>query len=211
MSLALLGARNVFSALVLSKNNRIALRKRVHQSLNDFRWMAHDISARPTRNAELIPLHPSVLGLYDASGLGASRLVFPSDTLQSYQGVAPLQPILCRVPWPKEVISRLVTDKNPNGTITNSNLELAGGLLHLQATAQSYDVCERTIDNKADNAATMFRQRKGSASTEKAPAHFPRLHGIHQRIRRYAARHNKVETIISSRQNVIGQSPSTTI
>ena len=194
MALALPGARNVFSAmqnaLVLSKNSRIALRKGVHQSLNDFRWMADDISTRPTRIAELVPLHPSALGLHDASALGAGGVVFPSNTLQSRQGVAPLQSILYRVPWPNEVTSRLITDKNPNGTITNSDLELAGGLLHLQATVQSYDVRERIIDNKTDNLATMFWQRKGSASTDKAPAHLLRLHGIHQRIHRYVARHD---------------------
>ncbi len=83
----------------------------------------------------------------------------------------PVQPILYRVPWSKEVISQLITDKNPNGTITNSDLELAGGLLHLKSTVQSYDVRERTIDNKTGNLATTFWQRKGSASTDKAPAH----------------------------------------
>jgi len=194
MSLALLGARNVFSAmqnaLVLSKNSRISLRKGVHQSLNDFHWIAHDISTRPTQIAESVPLHPSALGLHDVSGLGSGGVDFPSDTLKSRKGVAPLQPILYRVPWPKEVISQLITDKIPNGTITNSELELAGGLLHLQATVQSYNVRERTIDNKTDNLATMLWQRKGSASTDKAPAHLLRLHGIHQRIHRYVARHD---------------------
>ena len=102
----------------------------------------------------------------------------------------PVQPILYRVPWSKEVISQLITDKNPNGTITNSDLELAGGLLHLKSTVQSYDVRERTIDSKTGNLATTFWQRKGSASTDKAPAHLLRLHGIHQRIHRYVARHD---------------------
>ena len=194
MSLALPGARNVFSAmqnaLVLSSSNRIALRKGVHQALADFQWMADDISQRPTRIAELVPLQPAILGFHDASGLGAGGVAYPTPDVPPRVGVAHNQPILFRVQWPQEIRSRLITDSNPNGSITNSDLELAGGLLQLQATAQSYDVRERTINNKTDNLATMFWQRKGSASTEKAPAHLLRLHGIHQRIHRYISRHD---------------------
>ena len=36
----------------------------------------------------------------------------------------------------------------------------------------------------------MFWQRKGSATTEKAPAHLLRLYGVHQRAHRYVARHD---------------------
>ena len=38
----------------------------------------------------------------------------------------------------------LVTDKNPAGTITDLDLELTDGLLHLEALVQMFDVCERT-------------------------------------------------------------------
>ena len=194
MSLALPGARNVFStmqnALVLSSDNRIALRKGVHQALNDFRWMHHNITSRPTRIAELVPLLPSAIGFHDASGLGAGGVVYPTLDLLPREGINQGQPIVYRVQWPPEVTSQLITDNNPNGTVTNSDLELAGGLLHLHATAQSYDVRERTLNNKTDNLATMFWQRKGSASTDKAPAHLLRLHGIHQRLHRYVARHD---------------------
>ena len=144
MALALPGARNIFSAmqdaLVLTSNNRIALRKGVHQALEDFRWMADNISSRPTRLAELVPLAPAVLGFHDASGAGAGGVAYPSDSIASRLGVAAQQPILYRLQWPKEVVSQLITESNPQGSITNSDLELAGGLLHLQATAQSYDV-----------------------------------------------------------------------
>ena len=74
----------------------------------------------------------------------------------------------------------LVTENNPNGTISNSDLELAGGLLHLEAICQHYDVRERAILSRTDNLATLFWQRKGSATTEKAPAHLLQLFGIHQ-------------------------------
>ena len=95
-----------------------------------------------------------------------------------------------RLRWPRRIADLLITDANPNGTITNSDLELAGGLLHLEALAQTFDVRERTVLTKTDNLNALFWERKGSATTEKAPAHLLRLFGIHQRYHRYVPRHD---------------------
>ena len=83
MSLALPGSRHLFSqmqkALSTATKTRIALKKGVHQALDDFRWMHANISTRPTRIAELIPLTPQALGYHDASGSqGAGGVWFPS-------------------------------------------------------------------------------------------------------------------------------------
>ena len=75
MALALPGSRNIFStmqhALATKVNGRIALKKEVHDALEDFRWMHNNISSRPTRIAEIIPLLPAAEGHHDASGIGA--------------------------------------------------------------------------------------------------------------------------------------------
>jgi hypothetical protein len=36
---------------------------------------------------------------------------------------------------------------NPMGTITNSELELAGSIVQLDALAQKLDICEKTVQN----------------------------------------------------------------
>ena len=59
--------------------------------------------------------------------------------------------MIWRLRWPQEIIDRLVTADNPNGDITNSDLELAGGLIHLEALCQTFDVRERTLLSKTDN------------------------------------------------------------
>lgn len=100
------------------------------------------------------------------------------------------QPLLWRVQWPKHISASLITDTNPHGSITIADLELAGGLLHLEAIAQSYDIRERTVLSNTDNMATLFWQRKASTTTTKAPAHLLRLFGIHQRFHRYVPRHD---------------------
>jgi hypothetical protein len=97
-------------------------------------------------------------------------------------------PIVWQYKWPLHITSLLVTDSIPSGSITNSDLELAGGLLHLDALAQSVDICERTILSQGDNLSTTFWEWKGSTSTASAPAYLLRLFGIHQRIHRYIPR-----------------------
>ena len=191
MSLALPGSRNIFShmqsALSLKTGNRVALDKGVHAALDDFRFILKDIANRPTRIAELVPLLASALGHHDASGTGAGGVWFPATHLSPRAGYSN-KPVLWRLKWPKEIMEKLVTSTNRSGTISNSDLELAGALLHLEAICQSFDVRERTILSKTDNLNTLFWQRKGSTTSGKVPAHLLRLFGIHQRYHRYVPR-----------------------
>ena len=192
MSLALPGSRNIFStmqnALSMKKGARVALNKGVHHALDDFRWMHNSISSRPTRLAELIPLAPIAEGHHDASGKGAGGVWFPAAHAVPRQGYRANIPVLWRHQWPDFIVNRLITDDNPNGTLTNSDLELAGGLLQLEALAQTFDIRERTVLSKGDNLNTTFWERKGSTTTTKPPAYLLRLFGMHQRYHRYVPR-----------------------
>ena len=195
MSLALPGSRHLFcqmqNALSTATKTRIALKKGVHQALNDFRWMHANISTRPTRIAELIPLTPQALGYHDASGSqGAGGVWFPTPALVPREGTDANTPLLWRVPWPQDLIDKLVSDDNPTGTVTSAEFELAGGLLQLDTLAHCYDIRERTIVSKTDNLNTMFWERKGSCTTDSSPAYLLRLFGIHQRHHRYISRHD---------------------
>ena len=192
MSIALPGSRSLFSnmqrALATKQGNRITLKKGVHQAIADFKWILKDMSSRPTRIAEVVPLNSSAEGHHDASGKGAGGVWFPAPHLQARRG-HDTRPLIWRLKWPQHIIDSLVTDKNPLGTITNSDLELAGGLIHLEAIAQCFDIRERTVLSKTDNLATLFWQRKGNARTD-VPAALLRLFGIHQRFHRYVPRHD---------------------
>ena len=191
MSLALPGARNLFShmqfALVNRFGQRIALKKGVHDALSDFRYLFEDVANRPTRIAELVPLLASAVGHHDASGLGAGGVWFVPNHVARRHGYKS-GPVVWRYEWPDSIKKNLVTMDNPNGTITNSDLELAGGLLHLQALVQYCDVRERTVLSKTDNLNALFWQRKGSATTDACPSYLLRLFGLHQRFHRYVPR-----------------------
>ena len=136
MALALRGAQNLFGDMQLALYNkhgtRIALKKGVHQSLTYFKCLLDSVSKRPTRIVELIPLRPSALGHHGASKDSDGGVWVPTDQLVPNAGYHH-RPVVWRHQRPKYTQDRLVTTKNPTGTITNSDLELAGGLLHIQA------------------------------------------------------------------------------
>ena len=159
MSLALPGSRHLFShmqqALSMKVGGRVSITRDIHQALEDFRWLFNDISSRPTRLAELIPLAAAAEGHHDASGRGAGGIWFPAPSLRPREGYKN-QPIVWRLKWPEFIVNKLVSSDNPNGTISNSDLELAGGLLHLEALAQCFDIRERTVLSKTDNLNALF-------------------------------------------------------
>jgi hypothetical protein len=192
MSIALPGSRNMFGrlqkALSFQHKSRVTLNKGVHQALDDFRWLAQDLTSRPTRIQEVVPLPPVAEGDHDASGGGAGGIWFPSNTAVPRGDSKPGVPVVWRLEWPRWVMDCLVTAENPTGSITNSDLELAGGLLQLEAITQTFDIRERTVLSKGDNLNTTFWERKGSTSTYSAPAYLLRLFGLHQRFHRYVPR-----------------------
>ena len=208
MSIALPGSRNLFGRLQHALTNRptkhrITLRRGVRQALDDFRWLVEDLAARPTRLAEVIPLRPVVDGHHDASGAGAGGVWWPSDQVDARRGWSAARPIVWRLPWPDWVRADVSSD-NPGGTITNSDLELAGGLLHLECAAQTLDVRERTVLSRGDNLNTTFWERKGSTTTDSVPAFLLRLFGIHQRFHRYVPRFD----YIAGRSNFVADALS---
>ncbi len=82
---------------------------------------------RPTFLAELIHLAPVAEGHNNTSGKGAGGVWFLGDKLQPRDGYQADAPLLWCLEWPEFISRCLMTDKNPKGTITNSDLELAGG------------------------------------------------------------------------------------
>ena len=207
MSIALPGSRGLFGLLQEAFRSedlkaRIRLSPEVHSILNDFRWLHSNLAQRPTRLYKLVPLAPSILGAHDAAGHGAGGVLFPSNRV-AYRTAPthglPLQarrqpqtPIVWRWPFPRELQQRLVTYSNPQGTVTNSDLELAGSVMQHEAAAQCFDVRERTIHSKTDNTATMYWARKGSATTKAAATYLLRVNSYHQRHHRYVPRHDYI-------------------
>ena len=111
-----------------------------------------------------------------------------SHAVSSYLTAPSQNPIVWRLSFPSSIRAALVTANNPNGTITNSDLELAGSLLQNAAEAACLDIRERTILNFSDNTPTVFWQRKGSVTSVMAATNLLRLQAYHQRLHGYVPR-----------------------
>ena len=143
MALALPGARGLFSqmqeALSHVNGKRFTLSPGIHNALDDFKWLAEDVAQQPTRMYARVPLRPTVDGYYDASGYMCGGVVLPGSTATPQK--SPPQPSAARpspnptgahpivwcTPFPKDIVESLVSWTNPQGTVNNSELELAGG------------------------------------------------------------------------------------
>ena len=157
MVIALPGAKGLFSTLQETFRHKekgrqqLRLNKSVHGFLEDFRSLAQDIASRPTFIAELIPNPiPVSLGACDAAGMGMGGIHFIPDVTGS------VTPVLWRHKFLEWVQHDLVSFDSPDGSINNSDLELAGSIAHNGVLAQHTDVRERTIHNSYDNMATVF-------------------------------------------------------
>lgn len=206
MAAALPGARGLFSQMQLAlrtdSKHRINLSKGVHAALDDFRFLHKDIANRPTKMQEIVPLDPVLSKYHDASGFACGGVVIPNNTAVSRH--KDCNPILWRASFPKSIQKRLVSFKNPTGDITNSDLELVAGIVSNDAAAQNFDIQERTVHSNTDNTPTLFWMRKGSTTTNSAPAYLLRAQALHQRFHRYVHRidfikgeHNDISDIPS--------------
>jgi len=182
MALAIPGAQGLFSTLQHAftqperQGCRLRLTSAVHDFIQDFRWLTNELASRPTNVAETVPHHnPSTRGACDAPGKGMGGVHFFCNNHGQ------LCPLFWRAKFPNRVQSKLVSHNNPQGKMSNSDLELAGSLVHVDVLAQHADVASHTVHNCHDNTPTLCWLRKGSTATTGPAAYLLRLHALHQR------------------------------
>jgi hypothetical protein len=162
MSIALPCARGLFSmqaAIRTNASGRLCLDKGFHDAIDNFWWLSDSIRDRPTRLQELVPMQPTLLGAHNASGRGAGGVWFPSPeavcrdvqihTLRQgalvQHSIGPHALLLWHVPFDSSIQDKLLSFANPTGTINNSELELAGSVLHNSVAAHCYEKRKRIL------------------------------------------------------------------
>ena len=187
MVLAVPGLRGLFSllqeALRHETRKRIRLTPHMHDFLDDIRWLVRDLQSRPTRLREIVDTPIAAIGATDAAAPGMGGVIFVEE-----QSTGKLNPLLWRAPFPQDVQHDIVSTKNPSGSITNSDLELAGTIAQHDVLVHHVDCRERTIHTLTDNTPALAWMTKGSTTTTGVPAYLLRLQAIHQRHYRYLAR-----------------------
>ena len=110
--------------------------------------MARHGGVAPTKCSELVAAWPDFVGVKDASGHGVGGVIVGENK----QCV----PTVFRYEWPDDIKREIVSDANPNGKLTNSDLECAG-LLMLWLVME--DVCDITTGTHvalfSDNSPTV--------------------------------------------------------
>ena len=90
-------------------------------------------------------------------------------------------PTLLRQAFLPEITTSLVTYDNPHGTISNSDLELAGHVAHNNVLASIANIGSTTVASYKDNTPALYWTKKGSTSTSVPAAYLLRLQALHQR------------------------------
>jgi hypothetical protein len=109
--------------------------------------MVYDLAARPTHVKELVPGDDHFTGYCDASAAGAGGVWL--------SGEVNIQPIIWRVEFSTYITSQVVSNQNPRGTLTNSDLEMAAVLLHYMALQQEVDLRYVQAGVWSDNTPTV--------------------------------------------------------
>ena len=120
----------------------------LHREIGDWSELVAQTDAITTHLAEIVRREPTHLGFCDTSGIRAGGVWL------NLSGSG--KSLVWQHPWPPEIIKVLILDRNPEGTLTNSYLELATLILH---EATLLDTCpEATMDTPrlvSDNMPTI--------------------------------------------------------
>ena len=119
----------------------------LRNALQDCRTFLRETVSSPTLCRNLVTGWPDFIGITDASGHGLGGVVVGENKS--------VPPTVFHLQWPQDISANIVSDSNPTGSITNSDLEMAG-LLMLWLVME--DVCAVTDAHVAlfsDNSPTV--------------------------------------------------------
>lgn len=185
MSLAIPGLCGLFSllqeALWHQHKQRICLTHEAHDFLDDICW----VGARSSPASHLfsqscvVPTTPVLHGACDAAKSGMGGVFFaPTPSGELF-------PCLWGTPFPSEIQNQVVLWDNLSGTITHSDLELAGTIMHHDVANHAVDLRECTISTLNYKTPALARQTKGSTTTVGPAAYLLRLQALHQQSQHY--------------------------
>jgi hypothetical protein len=103
---------------------------------------------QPTRCKELVQAWPDYTGICNALSFGFGGVIVGENSS--------CPPTVVCLQWPADITNNVKSDSNPNETITNSDLEMAGLLLVLLVMEEIvWDSRERKITLFSNNTPTV--------------------------------------------------------
>ena len=119
----------------------------LYNAVCDCRTFLRDTIGSPTKCRNLVTGWPDFIGITDASGHGLGGVIIGERKA--------VPPVVFRLQWPADISAQIVSDDNPNGTITNSDLEMAGLLMLWLVMEEVCDVENAHVALFSDNSPTV--------------------------------------------------------
>jgi hypothetical protein len=168
------GSRGCFSFLqeaLKHRRTRIKISGYVKTQLETFLQLLTSTD-RPTPMEALVRGDPRYIGTVDAAKRGMGGVWFPEAG----------PPLVWRDEFHPLVQKEMVSQDQPDGTITNSDLELTGTVAHHMILANTgLPVAGETTHTFCDNTPAVAWQTKGSTTTARAAATLLQEQAMHQR------------------------------
>ena len=135
---------------------------KLKQSLRRWRALIREVGAQPTQCKELVSGEPGFIGCCDAAKQGAGGAWFGGTNF--------LRPTVWRIEWPQDIQDRFWSADNPQGDITNSDLEMAALLMHWLVLEQlAPSLKHEHVEAWSDNTPTVsWATRLNSTKSEPA-------------------------------------------
>ena len=118
---------------------------------------------------ELMPNYPLVIGSIDAAKSGMGGVLFAEGK----------QPLLWCAPFPPDIQACIVSTKNPNGDITNSDLEQAGVLAQANVMNMVCNLHDWMLATLNDNITAISCSKKRTITTDQSVAYLCHLTSLH--------------------------------
>ena len=143
------GLLSPFYAILATAPKRVFLARNIdlRNAVVDCRTFLRETVSSPTLCRNLIAGYPDYVGITDASAHGIGGVIIGESK--------PTAPIVFRAQWPPDISASIVTEDNPTGTITNSDLELAGLLLLWLVMEDTCTVTDAHVALFSDNSPTV--------------------------------------------------------
>ena len=136
--------------------------------------LALQAASRPAHLADIVHQEPTHLGFCDASGLRVGGVwLDPARTGNN---------LVWRLPWPPDIAENLLLSTNPQGKITNSDLELAALVLQEATLLQAVPKASMTAPRSgSDNTRTVSCCTHEAYMTNPVVADLLRISTLHSR------------------------------
>jgi hypothetical protein len=159
-------AEGLFSpvnSILRSPAKSLQLGKDIKSAILDLCSLIHLLGARPTHVRELIPDTPQYIGYHDAAAEGSGGVWFSLEFA--------MRPLLWREEFPHDIASNVVSQNNPTGGITNSDLELAAELFAVGIIlANAPQIKHATLGTLCDNSPTVSWINRMASKSKSAVA-----------------------------------------